>query len=134
MNGRESAVGTYLAYQARGVMVNQNSRELRCKKKELWIFHHILWKTNDSFGESAPCRKPRNEEIRFRPPGARRPYLGIDMQLLFAGTTAWYVQRMYRAFPAVRHLAEARPHPPGSQALSQKINAASMAAIVASWR
>jgi len=45
MNGRESAVGTYLAYQARGVMVNQNCRELRCKKKELWIFHHILWKT-----------------------------------------------------------------------------------------
>jgi hypothetical protein len=44
MNGRESAVGTYPGYQARGVTVNRNCDRLRCKKKELWIFHNILWK------------------------------------------------------------------------------------------
>lgn len=53
MKGRESAVGTYLAYQASAMMVNQNCRKLRCKKKELWIFYHILWKTRDSLVESA---------------------------------------------------------------------------------
>ena len=45
MNGRESAVGTHRAYQARAARVNQNCHKLRCKKKELWIFRHILWKT-----------------------------------------------------------------------------------------
>jgi len=44
MNGRESAVGTYSAYQLRGVTVNRNRYRLRCKKKELWIFRNILWK------------------------------------------------------------------------------------------
>jgi hypothetical protein len=44
MNGRESAVGTYPGYQVRGVTVNRNCDRLRCKKKELWIFHNILWK------------------------------------------------------------------------------------------
>ncbi len=45
MNGRESAVGTYRTYQLHAVKVNQNRHKLRCKKKELWIFHQILWKT-----------------------------------------------------------------------------------------
>src|SRR5215475_12526946 len=45
INGRESAVGTYLEYQADAVMVNRNCRKLRCKKKELWIVHNRLWKS-----------------------------------------------------------------------------------------
>jgi hypothetical protein len=45
MNGRESAVGTYSGYQVRGVTVNRNCDRLRCKKKELWIFRDILWKS-----------------------------------------------------------------------------------------
>jgi hypothetical protein len=44
MNGRESAVGTYSAYQQHGVMVNRNRHRFRCKKKELWILCNILWK------------------------------------------------------------------------------------------
>ena len=45
MNGRESAVGTYLGYQLRGATVNRNRRRLRCKKKELWIIDDMLWKS-----------------------------------------------------------------------------------------
>ena len=45
MNGRESAVGTYLGYQLRGATVNRNRRRLRCKKKELWIIDDRLWKS-----------------------------------------------------------------------------------------
>ncbi|HET7880437.1 MAG TPA: hypothetical protein VFL55_06090 [Acetobacteraceae bacterium] len=45
MNGRESAVGTLPAYQVPAAKVNWNHGKLRCKKKELWIFHHLLWKT-----------------------------------------------------------------------------------------
>jgi hypothetical protein len=46
MNGCESAVGTHPAYQAGTAKVNRNQRKLRCKKKELWIFDHFLWKTS----------------------------------------------------------------------------------------
>jgi hypothetical protein len=45
MNGCESAVGTHSAYQACDVKVNRNRRKLRFKKKELWIFHNLLWTT-----------------------------------------------------------------------------------------
>jgi hypothetical protein len=55
MNGRESAVGTLPGYQAPTAKVNQNRRKLRCKKKELWIFHHILWKTGRKPSTRALC-------------------------------------------------------------------------------
>ena len=62
MNGRESAVGTHLAYQAHGMTVNQNCHELRCKKKELGIFRHILWRNlwaTNRHGESSASPPPR---------------------------------------------------------------------------
>jgi hypothetical protein len=45
MKGGESGVGTYRAYQADTVRVNQNRQRLRFKKKDLWTIHQMLWKT-----------------------------------------------------------------------------------------
>ncbi len=66
MNGRELAVGTHLAYQVRGVTVNRNRHELRCKKKELGIFRNILWRNLWAaksplriLGDSSPAKQGR---------------------------------------------------------------------------
>ena len=61
MNGRESAVGTYWAYQARGARSTRTADKLRFKKKELWIFHQMLWKTRwtrksaEPYSRTAEC-------------------------------------------------------------------------------
>jgi hypothetical protein len=74
MNGRESAVGTHPAYQAPAAKVNRNRSELRCKKKELWIFHHILWKTAaGSPNRSLPAPLDDGAGIPFGLPGPRTP-------------------------------------------------------------
>jgi hypothetical protein len=61
MKGCESAVGTYLAYQARAAEVNRNRREIRSKKKELWIFRSILWRKLGVAGRGA-------DSVATRPP------------------------------------------------------------------
>jgi hypothetical protein len=45
MNGGDSGVGTYRAYQADAVRVNQNCQKLHFKKKDLWTIRQMLWKT-----------------------------------------------------------------------------------------
>jgi hypothetical protein len=61
MKGCDSGVDTYLAYQASAAQVNRNCREIRCNKKELWIFRNILWRKLGVAGRGA-------ETVATRPP------------------------------------------------------------------